>query len=133
MSSTAVVTLGIQYTPPSAPVNSGQSSFSTSSVYNSQNVGQIDVQPTDIPATIFIIPFGSIASAKVAVIKNLMSSDIGVRINGAVADNFKISAGGELIYACQIAPSSNPMASISIVTTATPGSIENVSYWIFGD
>ena len=133
MSSTTVVTLGIQYTPPSAPVNSGQSTFSVTAIHSAQNVGQIDVNSTDIPTTVFVIPFGSVAAAKVAIVKNLMSSDVGIRINGSVTDNFRLAAGGELAYACQTAPNSSPLASISVVTTASPGSTENISYWIMGD
>ena len=85
MASQASVTVSIQFTPPSAPVGSGTAVFQVTANHNAQNVGQIDVNPADPPATVFPLPFGSVAKAKILVVKNLMSSEIGVRINGSTA------------------------------------------------
>jgi len=133
MSSTVTVSRTIQFTPPSAPVNSGTGTISTQAIYNSQNVGDIDVQITDASGTSFSIPFGSVGAAKVAIVKNLMSADIGIRINGSVADNFKLPSGGVFSYESSSAPGSDPLSSITVITTATPTQISNISYWVFGD
>jgi hypothetical protein len=133
MPTNVTVTASIQWTPPSAPANSGNATFNVVSAVNAQNVGQIDVQTTDAPATAFPIPFGSVAAAKVILIKNMMSSEIGVRINGAVADTFRIPAGGWVMYAAPVGPNATPWSSATVVTTATPAAIENVQFFVYGD
>ena len=133
MPTSASATLSLQYTPPSAPANSGSAVFQLTASFNAQNVGQIDVNPVDLPAAIFVIPFGSVAKAKILVIKNLLSADVGVRLNGAVADTFQLSTQGEFAYICQTAPTTTPVISASIVLTASPLAIETLQYWVFGD
>jgi hypothetical protein len=133
MPTPVTVTASVQWTPPSAPANSGNATFNVVAQVNAQNVGQIDVQTTDAPATVFALPFGSVAAAKVLVIKNMMSSEVGVRINGAVANNFRVPAGGMVVYAAPVAPGAEPWTSVSVVTTATPAAIENVQFFIYGD
>lgn len=133
MASTVTLTVGVQYTPPSAPTNSGVASFTTQASCNAQNVGQIDVQPTDAPSSLFPVPFGSVGYGKVVVIRNLMTTEVGVRLNGEVTNRFRLPAGGELVYATPIAPSLEPLASVTLVTTASPTNPENILYWVFGD
>jgi hypothetical protein len=133
MPTPVTLSLGIQYTPPSAPTNSGSATLSVQSQYNAQNVGQIDIQTTDLSGATFVVPFGSVASGKVVSIKNMMSSDIGVRMNGAISDNFRIPSGGVFVYAAPTAPTLTPLSSMTVVTTATPTQVENVHFWVFGD
>lgn len=133
MASTATATLTLQWTPPSAAVNSGNVTFSLSANHNAQNVGQIDINPADAPPTTFVIPFGSVGKAKIAVLKNLMSSEISVRLNGAVTDTFVLPANGEFVYAASSTPSTVPLTAISIITSAAPAAVEQINYWILGD
>lgn len=133
MPTPVTVTASVQWTPPSAPANSGNATFSVVAQVNAQNVGQVDVQTTDAPASLFPMPFGSVAAAKVLIIKNMMSSEVGIRINGAVANNFRVPAGAVVIYAAPVAPGAEPWTSATIVTTATPAAIENVQFFIYGD
>lgn len=127
------MTLGLQWTPPFAALNSGNSSFNLSAQYNAQNVGQIDVPGATPAATVFPIPFGTVSSAKVLVVKNMMSTDVGIRFNGAVADNFQVAAGACVAVFAPAAPVANPLTSISVVTTAVPGATEQLSFWVYGD
>lgn len=133
MAQTATITFGILYTPPSAAANSGNASFSTQASYNAQNVGQLDVQTSDAPATTFAIPFGSVSAGKIVMVRNMMSTEIGIRLNAAGSDNMKLPAGGEFVYAASVAPNATPLTAVTIVTTASPAQIENVMYWVFGD
>jgi hypothetical protein len=133
MASTATATFTLQYTPPSAPTNSGSATFTVTANHNAQNVGQIDVNPADTPPTSFDIPFGSVAKAKILVIKNLLDADVGVRLNAAVADQFQIAAGGEMIYACSAAPATTPVTSALIRTTAAPAAVGFIQFWVLGD
>jgi hypothetical protein len=131
----ALVTIGlsVQWTPPNAAVNSGNSSFQVQGPYNAQQVGQIDVQTTDIPGTIFPVQFGSISKAKVVIIKNMMSSEIGIRLNGAIANNFNLPSGGEVVYASPTGPAAVPLTAIDVVTTASPTATEQINTFVFGD
>lgn len=131
--STVSVNLTVQYTPPSAPANSGNITYQVSASCQAQNVGQIDINPSDTPSTVIPIPFGTVNSAKVLVIKNKGSVDVGVRLNGALADNFKISANGEMAYVVPAAPTATPVTSASIVIITAPTQIEYVEYMTFGD
>lgn len=123
----------LQWTPPSAPVNSGTATFAVVSSVNAQAVGQVDVQVSDPPATVIPMPFGSINAAKVVCIKNMMSSEVGVRLNGAGSNNFNVPAGGMFMYVSPVGPNAIPISSASIVTTASPAAIEAVQFFIYGD
>jgi len=130
---TVSISVGCQWTPPFAVLNSGNSSFNLSAQYNAQNVGQIDIPGATTTPTVFPIPFGTVASCKMLIIKNCMSSDIGVRFNGAVANEFQVAPGGMVMVSMPQAPVTNPVTSISVVTTSVPGATEYVSFWVFGD
>jgi len=127
------LTLGIQYTPPSAPTNSGVSTLGTSGTSNAQSVGHVDIPNGTVIGTVFSIPVSSISAVKCVVIKNNMLSDIGVRLNGAVADEFEIAPGGEFMLSGSAAGGTTPITQVDIVTTADPAATEQVSYWLYGD
>jgi len=125
--------LGLAWTPPFALPNSGNSTFNLQAMCSAQNVGQIDVPQATAPADIIAIPFGTIVHCLFFIIKNGMSSDIGVRLNGSATDNFHIPSGGTVAILSPQAPMITPLSSASIVTTATPGTTEIVSFWLYGN
>lgn len=124
---------GIQWTPPSAAVNSGNSTLSTSGTENAQSVGRIDIPPATVTMTVFPIPFGSVGAAKVCVIQNLMSTEIGLRINGSVTDNLTLGPGQRFSVDGPVAGATTPLISVDIVTTADPANTEFVNFWVLGD
>lgn len=133
MPTNAIVTLTVQWTPPSAAANSGSVTFAVTAPHNAQSVGQLDVNPAVTAPDVVPVPFGSVDKAKVAVVKNLTSSEIGLRINGAVADNVKIPAGGEWMYAAATAPAATALSSLDVVILTAPSAVEQVAYYVFGD
>ena len=124
---------GIQWTPPSAASNSGNSVLATAGTEDAQSVGKIDVPPGTTAATVFAIPFGSVDAAKVCVVQNLMSTEVGVRLNGAVADDFTLGPGQKFSVDGPVAGTTTPITSVDVVTTADPAATEFVQYWVFGD
>jgi hypothetical protein len=62
-----------------------------------------------------------------------MSSDVGIRLNGSVTDNFRLAPGQSLVLSGPSAASTNPLSSASIATTASPGQTELLLYWLLGD
>jgi len=130
---TFTITLGVQYTPPAAPDNSGVSTLGTNGSVNAQNVGVIDVPNGTIVGAIIGIPFGSVSASFAVLVKNNMTSAIGVRLNGAVADEFEIAPSGEFMLSGSAAPSGTPLTQVDVVTTADPTTTEQINYWVFGD
>jgi hypothetical protein len=134
MANTAIFSATLQWTPPSAPVNSGQSSFSLQLSYNAQNVGAIDVPASTPPATVYDIPFGAVSKAKLIVVKNFMTSDVDLSINGSL-DLISIAPSGMVMYGAPADPTTgaHPIASASVKTLDTPSNLGRIEYWIYGD
>jgi hypothetical protein len=135
MSNTVVLNSCIQYTPPSAPINSGQSSISITTTYNEMNVGAVCVQTNTTIGTVIPIPFGTVTSAKFLILKNTSPDDIDVAINGSTTVNFTLPAISALQYVCTTNPTigTHPITSISLTTLATPTTIDRIEFWVFGD
>lgn len=126
-------TLNLQYTPPGAPVNSGVAALSAAGTYQAGQAGTVDVPTGGTIGDTFDIPFGSVAKAKMLVVKNGLSSEVGVRLNGAGANNFNVPPGGVFAYVVPTAPLAVPLDSAELVITAVPSAIERVLFWCFGD
>lgn len=135
MASTLVSTSSVQWTPPAAPVNSGQSSFVLQASYNAQNVGTLDVPSGTAPATIFAIPFGSVGKAKYLRVKNLMTTDVDVRINGSTDPIFSLAPQGSFTYEQATDPSDGtyPLTSASVEVLISPTNLASVQFWVYGD
>lgn len=126
-------TLTLAYTPPGAPVNSGVASLALGGTYQAGQAGSIDVPSGTTVGTALDVPFGSVAKAKLLVVKNNLSSEIGVRLNSAVANNFNVPAGGIFSYVAPTAPTAVPLTAVELITTVDPTATERVLFWVFGD
>jgi hypothetical protein len=126
-------TLNLQYTPPGAPANSGVAALPVQGTYNAGQSGTIDVPTTAQVGDSFAVPFGSVQAAKLVVLKNNLSSEIAVKVNGASAVSFNIPPGGEFMFSIPTAPGANPFAALSFALTAAPTLVERISYFVFGD
>jgi hypothetical protein len=126
-------TLNLQYTPPGAPANSGVAALAVGGTYNAGQSGTIDVTTGSTVGQVIPIPFGSVVAGKLVVIRNNLSAEIGVRLNGAVANNFNVPPGGMLAYAAPTAPGAVPLTRVDIVLTAVPVVTERTVYWTLGD
>jgi len=124
---------GIQWTPPGAATNSGNSTLTTQGTENAQSVGTLDIPNGTTIATVFPVPFGTVEAAKLCVVQNLMSSEIGVRLNGHGTDDFTLGPGQRFSLDGATAGATTPLISVDIVTTADPASTEQVNFWILGD
>lgn len=133
MSDQLTTQVSVTYTPPKAAANSGQSTLGTSGAYNAASVGSIDVPNGTTPPTTFSVPFNAVDNAKTVIVRNDMTSDVGIRLNGAVADNFELGPAGEMIISSPTAPGTTPITQVDVVTTADPANLERIFYWVFGD
>lgn len=130
---TFTATLNLQYTPPGAPANSGVAALPVQGTYNAGQSGTIDVPTTVTIGDIIAVPFGSVQAAKLVVLKNNLSAELSVKLNGSSAVNFNIPPGGEFMYSIPTTPGASPFASLSVVLTAVPTLVERILYFVFGD
>ena len=127
------VTLTVQYTPPSAAVNSGLASVAITGTENAQSVGRLDVPAGTSIDTVIPVPFGAVDEAKVCIVQNLMSSAVGIRLNGAIADDFELGPGQTFALLGAVVGLVTPLTSLDIVTTVDPTVTEFCNYWVMGD
>lgn len=129
----STVTLGLTYSPPGAPVNSGAVSYSVTATSRAQSVGQIDIGSDASGGEQFSIPFGSISAAKIAVVKNTSASSYLLLINGAPA--FRIPAGGEFAFAATTSSAVDGVESLTVevITVPASGTYDYIQYFIYGD
>lgn len=118
------------YIAPGGQVNE---SLGQSTPYNDSAVGFIDVPDTTAMAVVFPISVGGITKIKAYYLSNKTGQALGVRLNGAVADEFNLPDGSALMMFCPTAPAANPLASISLVTTALQVGDGQILYRVFGD
>lgn len=133
MASTATTSSSIIYTPPLGSPNSGSATFQTASAYSAQNIGTMDIPAGTLPGTLFPIPFGTVNSAKVLIIKNTTSDEIGFRMNGAGADIFRLTASGVFHVEMPAGPTLNPIVDATITVLNAPSVTVFVQYFCFGD
>jgi hypothetical protein len=133
MATTATVNVSITYTPPAGATNSATASLATAASNSAQNVGVIDVPSGTGPAATFPIPFGSVAAAKILIVKNAMSSDLGVQLNGSGTDIYQISAGGMMMIGMPTEPGADTLTDATITVIDAITSAQTVQFWVFGD
>ncbi len=106
---------------------------STTAPYTASNVGIIDIPATTAADTEFEIPVGSIAKIKAFKLVNTNDLDMGIRFNGAGADEFQLAPGGMIEMAQPVASDANDLTAISVVTTDTQVTAGTFEFHVFGD
>lgn len=108
--------------------------FTTSCPFTAGQPGYMDIPGATLANVAFAVPFGTVASPTVVYVKNLSGHDMGVRLNGAVADEYQIPANGQAIFGgFPAAAAANPLASLSLVTTTAQVTDGQVFFAVFGD
>jgi hypothetical protein len=133
MASTATTSASVIYTPPLGSPNSGSATFQTASAYNAQNIGTMDIPAGTLPGTLFPVPFGTVNSAKVLIVKNNTTDEVGFRMNGAGADIFRLVANGVFHIEMPASPTLNPIVDATIVILVSPSVMQSANYFVFGD
>lgn len=133
--STANLTASLVYTPPLSTVTSA-ASFGITESYVPLSVGTIDVPIGTAANTTYNVPFSSIASADVVIIKNRSNQEIGVRINGipvSPAYLFQVPTNGQMIYGGPVPVTGSPMTALQIeIPAIQAGTIGQIDYYVFG-
>ena len=123
----------VQWTPPGTPDNSGMTTLTSTGTENAQSVGKHDVLASIAPNTVLSIPFGQVDAAKVAIIQNNMSAEIGVRLNGAVANDFTLGPGQKFEISGSTPGSTTPLTQLDVEILTAPTATEYILWWILGD
>lgn len=112
------------------PTNVGTAvAMAATLAYVGSAAGFIDIPKTTVTATTYQVPFGSIASGKVAAIQNNTGQDLHVSVNGS-EDVFTVPPGGVCMPSCGEAAG---ITALSVTTTATMTEDGTVSYLVLGD
>jgi len=127
------VNMTLQWTPPSAAANSGLATLASTGTENAQSVGRLDIPNGTVVGTVFGVPFGTVGEAKVCIVLNQMTSPIGIRLNGALADDFELGPGQTFALFGGVPGTATPLTQVDIVTTADPATTQYVNHWVMGD
>lgn len=131
MAHTATLTINLSYVGPDENLVE-MPTDSVSATYDAQNHGNIDVPDATAAATTFSVPFGEITTdATCGYIKNTTGQDLLVDINGT-GNAFALPNGSTLPWGFA-GPSSTPILSIDLTTTAIQSGLGKVRYHLFGD
>jgi hypothetical protein len=133
MPSTATSNLTLQYTPPAGPSNSATAVFSVATAHNAQSVSNLDITSGTPPATDFVVPFGSVASAKILIIENATQDDIGIQLNTSGTDIFHLGPGGVFMVSMSSDPSVTPLIDATVQILTSPTTTQSVKTFVFGD
>lgn len=133
MNDAIIVNTTVQYTPPGAAASSGLATLATSGTENAQSVGKLDILSSITPATVLPIPFGAVDAAKVCIVQNLMSTEIGVRLNGTASNDFTLGPGQKFQIDGAIAGTTVPLISVDVEIITAPAATEFVNFWVMGD
>ena len=129
---TASLSASLSYTPPGATAQV-VAALANNATYDAQSIGTIDIPDGTGAASAFAVPFGSIGvGAKLLIIKNRNNADVGVRLQGAVADEFQLPAQGFIMISMPVNAGANPVLSASITTTAIQSGNGYVDFFVYG-
>ncbi len=112
-----------------------QTALSTvNSNYLAQNHGSIDVPDMTAAATVYNVPFGSIAvDSTCGMITNKTGQPLKLKINGAAAASQTIPDGGVFAWANPAPAGATPVLALSLETTAIQAGQGSIAYHTFGD
>ncbi|TXH50595.1 MAG: hypothetical protein E6Q97_20185 [Desulfurellales bacterium] len=131
MANTATLTTNLSYVGPDNNLVE-MPTDSVSAAYDAQNHGNIDVPDATAAATTYSVPFGAItADATCGYVKNTTGQALLVDLNGA-GNAFALPSGSTFTWGFG-SPSSTPILSIGLTTTAIQSGLGKVAYHLFGD
>ncbi len=113
-----------------------QASFAPSTItipYSAQAESTVDVPDTTAAATVFPVPFGSIADgATMLIVQNNLDTAITLKINGGDLENSIPAGKFGMVQVGDLGAA--PITSADIVTTADPQAGDgSVDCFVFGD
>lgn len=129
--STATFTLNLSYPGPGGTTRT-EPAISVLCPFMAEGSGQIDVPAGATAGASHAIPFGTIAAASGAIVKNGLTQSIVLKLGGATAHVLQPNA----FYCCANGASAGATAALAAMTiepTTTQAAAGVVSYWVFGD
>lgn len=127
----ATLKLTVSYTDPANEVV--VHSQSVTCPYQAQTHGSVDVANATAGGTVIAVPFGAVAAATCAILKNRTGQELLVKVNGNTDEDESLPANGVRVFGSPTAAAETALASISVTTTATQSGAGSVEYHVFGD
>jgi hypothetical protein len=130
--STATFTLNLSYPGPGGTTRT-EPAITVLAPFMSEGSGTIDVPAGATVGSSHAIPFGTIAAATGAIVKNGLTQSVTLKSGGATVaiikpDGFFAMAGSTA------AGATAPLAALTVEPASlTQAAVGTVSYWLFGD
>lgn len=106
--------------------------FALSSPFQAQSEGTIDVPAAEVTSTVHAIPFGSIAKATLAIIKNRTDQELSLKVNGSAALQ-NIPIGAVVMFGAEALGIATDLTAISVTSTTSEVAAGYIDYFVFGD
>jgi hypothetical protein len=129
--STATFTLNLSYTGPGGTPRT-EPALSVLVPYMSELSGEIDVPAGATAGASIAIPFGTIAAATGAIVKNGLTQSVVLKAGGATVHVLKPN-GFYAMAGSTAAGATAALAALTIEPTVSQVAAGAVSYWVFGD
>lgn len=108
--------------------------FNLSSGFRAMSAGSIPLHRGVEPGTLIEIPFGlAAAECRAIVVKNDTLNELGVRLNAATADLYRLAPGGVLFHWAPVAGGSDPLRRVALSVPLAPRDGGAVEYLVLGD
>ena len=128
---TATFTLNLSYTGPGGTTVT-EPALTVLCPYQGQGSGTIDIPAGATAGSSHSIPFGTVAAASGAIVKNGLTQSVVLKAGGATVHVLQASAFYSMAGATA-AGATAALAALTVEPTITQSAVGTVSYWIFGD
>lgn len=128
---TATFTLNLSYTGPGGTTRT-EPAISVLAPFQSEVSGEIDIPAGATAGSSHAIPFGTIAAATGAIVKNGLTQAVVLKAGGATVHVLQASAFYSMAGATA-AGATAPLTALTIEPTTTQAAVGTISYWVFGD
>jgi hypothetical protein len=100
--------------------------------YSQETSGTVDIVTGTGAGTIFSLALGAIGNVSALTLENHAGQEVGVRFNGAIADQFHIADGASWTVALPATLAAGSISAIKIATTSTVAADGYVDYTALG-
>lgn len=128
---TATFTVNLSYTGPGGTTRT-EPAISILAPFMAENSGEIDIPAGATAGSSHAVPFGTIAAATGAIVKNGLTQSVVLKSDGVTFAVLQSNAA--MVYAgATAAGATAPMTTLTVEPTMTQSAAGTVSYWVFGD
>ena len=120
----------VTYSPPGGGLLT--QAFGVTANYASASAGTVAISAKADPHPI-AIPFGGIgADARGLVVRNNTAVDLGIRLNGATSDLYRLAPGGLIMHWAPASAGASALTACTVAPAVAAPSDGSIDYLVFG-